>query len=274
MTFRSRRHHRDERLWRRDHRAVGHANIVGTQFHPEKSQPLRCLLGNFLNGSRDVFPAIDLKGGKCVRLKPARWNRQPFFNDDPAAQARLFAVRVFNGSTVSISMARSRAKRQWEAIKRSATRSTFRSSWAAASGHGSGRGWLAGWNQPGHPRHCCLTDPDSSKNAAQQFPGDRVGPMPRAARSPPGMGGGLRAYPVELGKRFEDAGFAAIPIYRHNARSARGSCDRDRRPRPRAFDSGDCPRAESALLPTSTHGRRQCVQYRGVVVRARPLYAG
>jgi len=38
-----------------------------------------------------LFPAIDLKGGKCVRLWRGDMNRATVFNDDPPAQAREFA---------------------------------------------------------------------------------------------------------------------------------------------------------------------------------------
>jgi phosphoribosylformimino-5-aminoimidazole carboxamide ribotide isomerase len=38
-----------------------------------------------------VFPAIDLKGGKCVRLAEGDMDRATIYNDDPAAQARVFA---------------------------------------------------------------------------------------------------------------------------------------------------------------------------------------
>jgi phosphoribosylformimino-5-aminoimidazole carboxamide ribotide isomerase len=37
-----------------------------------------------------LFPAIDLKGGQCVRLWQGRMDRATVFNTDPAAQARAF----------------------------------------------------------------------------------------------------------------------------------------------------------------------------------------
>jgi len=37
------------------------------------------------------FPAIDVKNGKCVRLVQGDMSKVTVFNDDPAAQARLFA---------------------------------------------------------------------------------------------------------------------------------------------------------------------------------------
>jgi phosphoribosylformimino-5-aminoimidazole carboxamide ribotide isomerase len=38
-----------------------------------------------------IWPAIDLRGGKCVRLEQGDYGRETVFGDDPAATARLFA---------------------------------------------------------------------------------------------------------------------------------------------------------------------------------------
>ena len=42
-----------------------------------------------------LFPAIDLKGGACVRLVRGEMASATVFNDDPAAQARHFAAIGF-----------------------------------------------------------------------------------------------------------------------------------------------------------------------------------
>jgi len=42
-----------------------------------------------------LFPAIDLKDGKCVRLKLGELSEATIFNDDPAAQARTFESQGF-----------------------------------------------------------------------------------------------------------------------------------------------------------------------------------
>ena len=36
----------------------------------------------------EVYPAIDLRGGKCVRLRQGDYDRETVFGDDPAAMAR------------------------------------------------------------------------------------------------------------------------------------------------------------------------------------------
>lgn len=38
-----------------------------------------------------IWPAIDLRGGKCVRLQQGDYNRETVFGDDPAAMARRWA---------------------------------------------------------------------------------------------------------------------------------------------------------------------------------------
>jgi phosphoribosylformimino-5-aminoimidazole carboxamide ribotide isomerase len=42
-----------------------------------------------------LFPAIDLKDGRCVRLKQGEMAQATVFNDDPAAQARSFQQQGF-----------------------------------------------------------------------------------------------------------------------------------------------------------------------------------
>jgi phosphoribosylformimino-5-aminoimidazole carboxamide ribotide isomerase len=43
-----------------------------------------------------LYPAIDLKDGRCVRLVRGEMAQATVFNDDPAAQARLFAAQGFS----------------------------------------------------------------------------------------------------------------------------------------------------------------------------------
>ena len=38
----------------------------------------------------DILPAIDILGGKAVRLAKGDYNAVTVYNDDPAAQAALF----------------------------------------------------------------------------------------------------------------------------------------------------------------------------------------
>ena len=39
----------------------------------------------------DLYPAIDLRDGRCVRLTQGDYDRETVYGDDPVAQARVFA---------------------------------------------------------------------------------------------------------------------------------------------------------------------------------------
>jgi phosphoribosylformimino-5-aminoimidazole carboxamide ribotide isomerase len=43
-----------------------------------------------------LFPAIDLKDGRCVRLVQGDMDQATIFNDDPADQAATFAAQGFS----------------------------------------------------------------------------------------------------------------------------------------------------------------------------------
>ncbi|MGH7023091.1 MAG: HisA/HisF-related TIM barrel protein, partial [Caulobacteraceae bacterium] len=43
-----------------------------------------------------LYPAIDLQGGKCVRVVRGDFATATVFNDDPAAQARAWALAGFS----------------------------------------------------------------------------------------------------------------------------------------------------------------------------------
>ena len=38
----------------------------------------------------EIIPAIDLRGGRCVRLLQGRYDQETVYGEDPVAQARLF----------------------------------------------------------------------------------------------------------------------------------------------------------------------------------------
>jgi phosphoribosylformimino-5-aminoimidazole carboxamide ribotide isomerase len=52
--------------------------------------------GRIRTSTMILYPAIDLKDGRCVRLKRGEMAEATVFNDDPAAQARLFAAQGFS----------------------------------------------------------------------------------------------------------------------------------------------------------------------------------
>ena len=42
-------------------------------------------------GAMDLYPAIDLRGGQCVRLYQGDFAQETVYGDDPVAQAKVFA---------------------------------------------------------------------------------------------------------------------------------------------------------------------------------------
>jgi phosphoribosylformimino-5-aminoimidazole carboxamide ribotide isomerase len=48
-------------------------------------------MGSAMIGGMDLYPAIDLRGGQCVRLYQGDFAQETVYGDDPVAQARQFA---------------------------------------------------------------------------------------------------------------------------------------------------------------------------------------
>jgi phosphoribosylformimino-5-aminoimidazole carboxamide ribotide isomerase len=65
-----------------------------------------------------IWPAIDLRGGKCVRLQQGDYNRETVFGDAPAAVAREFhAAGAQYLHVVDLDGARSGGVENWAAIE-------------------------------------------------------------------------------------------------------------------------------------------------------------
>lgn len=99
-----------------------------------------------------LFPAIDLRGGKVVRLTQGDYSRMTVYGEDPCAQAREFLAAGAKTCTSSIWTAQRTAPYptmiplprwqnraaytlRWAAasVPRSALKHIFPSAWAAAS---------------------------------------------------------------------------------------------------------------------------------------------
>lgn len=161
-----------------------------------------------------LYPAIDLKEGRCVRLLRGEMSAATVFNDDPAAQARSFIA----------------AGCQWLHVVdldgafegRPMNRAAVEAILAAASVPlqlGGGIRSLAaieGWLAQGVARvilgTVALTAPDLVKEACRRWPGRIVlGIDARAGRvAVEGWARTAEITALELARRYESAGAAAI----------------------------------------------------------------
>jgi phosphoribosylformimino-5-aminoimidazole carboxamide ribotide isomerase len=161
-----------------------------------------------------LFPAIDLKDGRCVRLKRGTMESATVFNDDPAAQALTFEHAGFSWlHCVDLDGAFAGKPANADAIKaiRAATKFPIQ-----LGGGIRDMAAIEGWLAAGIARvilgTVALKNPALVKEAARAFPGkivvgaDAVG----GKIATEGWAEVSDLTPAELGRRFEDAGVAAI----------------------------------------------------------------
>ena len=161
-----------------------------------------------------LYPAIDLKDGRCVRLLKGDFGRETVFNDDPADQAAQFQAQGFewlhvvdlNGAVEGRAVNRAGV----EAILGAVT---------IPVQLGGGIRDMAGiemWLERGLARvilgTVALTEPGLVREAAQAFPGRvAVGIDARGGRvATQGWLETSDVDAVDLARSFEDAGVAAI----------------------------------------------------------------
>ena len=168
-----------------------------------------------------LFPAIDLKGGQCVRLKLGDMAQATVFNDDPAAQAQAFAQQGFSHLHV-VDLDGAFAGRPMNAAAVEAVLA------AVAMPVQLGGGirdmpTLEGWLAKGVSRviigTAAVRDPAFVREAARAHPGRvAVGIDARDGRvAVEGWAKSSDLAAADLGRRFQDAGVAAL-IYTDIAR--------------------------------------------------------
>ncbi|MCB8838423.1 1-(5-phosphoribosyl)-5-[(5-phosphoribosylamino)methylideneamino]imidazole-4-carboxamide isomerase [Aurantimonas sp. VKM B-3413] len=163
-----------------------------------------------------LYPAIDLKGGACVRLKLGLMDQATVYNADPAGQARAFrdagfthlhvvdldgafAGRAVNGDAVDAILA--------------AVGDTMK---VQLGGGIRTMDDVARWLDKGLSRvilgTVAVRDPDLVKDAAKRFPGRiAVGIDAKGGKvAVEGWAETSELTAVDLARRFEDAGVAAI----------------------------------------------------------------
>ncbi|AHB47263.1 1-(5-phosphoribosyl)-5-[(5-phosphoribosylamino)methylideneamino] imidazole-4-carboxamide isomerase [Hyphomicrobium nitrativorans NL23] len=161
-----------------------------------------------------LFPAIDLKDGKCVRLKLGEMSEATVFNDDPVDQAQTFerqgfkylhivdlngafAGRPVNADAVSaILKATTMPVQLGGGIRDLATVET----------------WLARGIRRVILGTAAVRDPDLVREACKSFPGRvAVGIDARGGKvAVEGWAETSELTAIDLARRFEDAGVAAI----------------------------------------------------------------
>ena len=161
-----------------------------------------------------IYPAIDLKDGRCVRLRRGEMESATVFNDDPAAQARAFADAGFEWlHCVDLNGAFEGRSANAEAVK--AIRAAVKLPIQLGGGIRDMKG-VEAWLSAGITRvilgTAALTDPAFVRQAARAFPGRIVvGADAKGGRiATQGWAETTELTPAELGERFEDAGVAAI----------------------------------------------------------------
>ncbi|HUO92038.1 MAG TPA: 1-(5-phosphoribosyl)-5-[(5-phosphoribosylamino)methylideneamino]imidazole-4-carboxamide isomerase [Rhizomicrobium sp.] len=161
-----------------------------------------------------LFPAIDLKGGRCVRLKRGAMDSATVFNDDPAAQARIFADAGFRWlHCVDLDGAFEGRSVNVEAIKSIRARINLP---IQLGGGIRDRAGIDGWLEAGISRvilgTAALRDPALVREAAKTHPGCiAVGIDAKDGKvAVEGWAETSELKVLALARRFEDAGVAAI----------------------------------------------------------------
>jgi phosphoribosylformimino-5-aminoimidazole carboxamide ribotide isomerase len=161
-----------------------------------------------------LFPAIDLKDGRCVRLKRGLMDEATVFNEDPAAQARSFQDAGFQWlHCVDLNGAFDGRSVNADAIR--AVRASIDLPIQLGGGIRDMKG-VEAWLAAGITRvilgTAALKNPAFVKEAARAFPGKIVvGADAKGGKvATEGWAEVSDLTPADLGHRFEDAGVAAI----------------------------------------------------------------
>lgn len=168
-----------------------------------------------------LFPAIDLKEGRCVRLKQGDMEQATIFNDDPAAQAATFEDQGFQWlHVVDLDGAFAGKPMNAGAVEAILKRVAFP---VQLGGGIRDMKTVEGWLEKGIARviigTAAVRDPAFVREAAKAFPGKvAVGIDARDGYvAVEGWAETSALAADDLGRRFEDAGVAAI-IYTDIAR--------------------------------------------------------
>ena len=161
-----------------------------------------------------LLPAIDLKGGHCVRLEQGDMMRAAVFNLDPAAQANSFAAQGFEYLHV-VDLDGAFAGRPMNAL---AVEAMLKAVTVPLQLGGGIRdlSTVEAWLEKGVARviigTAAVRDPELVKTAAKKFPGRvAVGLDTRDGKvAVEGWAETSEVSALDIAQRFQDAGVAAI----------------------------------------------------------------
>lgn len=161
-----------------------------------------------------LFPAIDLKDGACVRLLRGDMDIATIFNDDPAAQARLFESQGFSWLHL-VDLNGAFAGRQVNGESVSAILAAVKIPVQLGGGirdMAAIEGWLARGVRRVILGTAAVRDPQLVRDACRAFPGRvAVGIDARGGKvAVEGWAQATELHVHELAARFEDAGVAAL----------------------------------------------------------------
>jgi phosphoribosylformimino-5-aminoimidazole carboxamide ribotide isomerase len=161
-----------------------------------------------------LFPAIDLKNGQCVRLEQGDMARATVFNLDPAAQARAFAGQGFEYLHV-VDLDGAFAGKPVNALAVEAMLQAVTMPLQLGGGIRDQK-TVEAWLAKGIARviigTAAVRDPQLVKATAKKFPGQvAVGLDARDGKvAVQGWAEASQLTVLEIARRFEDAGVAAI----------------------------------------------------------------
>ncbi|MFC2951293.1 1-(5-phosphoribosyl)-5-[(5-phosphoribosylamino)methylideneamino]imidazole-4-carboxamide isomerase [Marinicaulis aureus] len=164
--------------------------------------------------SLTLYPAIDLKGGECVRLLHGRMEDSTVYNTDPASQAAAFEASGFNWvHIVDLDGAFAGAAVNGEAVDAILKRISLK---AQLGGGVRDLAAVERWLEAGMARvilgTAAVNDPEFVTEACKRYPGRIVlGVDARDGRvKTDGWDGDTETSPADLVKRYADQGVAAV----------------------------------------------------------------
>lgn len=164
--------------------------------------------------SLTLYPAIDLKGGECVRLLHGRMEDSTVYNTDPASQAAAFGRAGFDWiHIVDLDGAFAGASVNGDAVDAILKRISLK---AQLGGGVRDLAAVERWLEAGMARvilgTAAVNDPEFVTEACKRYPGRIVlGVDARDGRvKTDGWDGDTQTSPADLVKRYADQGLAAV----------------------------------------------------------------